>query len=63
MFLLYSCMAMTNKERLGYVCIIFMYGDVQLREFGVCLYYIHVWRCPIKSFGYVCIIFMYVDVQ
>ena len=29
MFVLYSCMAMSNKERLGYVCILFMYGDVQ----------------------------------
>jgi len=29
MFVLYSHMAMSNKESLRYVCIIFMYGDVQ----------------------------------
>ena len=63
MFVLYSCMATSNKE------------------FGVCVYYNHVWRCPIKrvwgmcvlyscmamsnkeSLRYVGIIFMYGDVQ
>jgi len=29
MFVLYSHMAMSNKESVGYVCIIFTYGDVQ----------------------------------
>ena len=29
MFVLYSRMAMSNKESLRYVGIIFMYGDVQ----------------------------------